>query len=305
MTAPVVTALDARVARDGWATRGHGALDEPAWVRRALIGAALAFLAVFLVVPLVAVFALALREGGGAAVAALARPDTLASVRLTLLVAAIALPVNVVFGLAVAWLCARFSFRGKGLLLTIIDLPFAVSPVVAGLAFVLLFGRGGLLGPLLASADIRVIFAVPGVVLTTMFVTLPFVAREVLPVLSVQGSDDEEAAYTLGAGPWTTFFRVTLPRIKWPLAYGVVLANARAMGEFGAVSVVSGHISGRTNTMPLQAEILYNEYNFVGAFAVASLLTLLALVTLVLKKLVAARDAHGAHGTHGAHGSRA
>lgn len=264
-------------------------LAEPAWVRRVLIGTALAFLLTFLVVPLVAVFVLALQDGPRAYLDAILRPDTLASIRLTLLVAALALPVNVVFGVAAAWLCTKFTFRGKGLLLTLIDLPFSVSPVVAGLVFVLLFGRQGLLGPTLAAHDVKIIFAVPGIVLTTTFVTLPFVARELIPLLSAQGNDAEEAAYTLGAGAWRTFFVVTLPKIKWALLYGVVLANARAMGEFGAVSVVSGHIRGVTNTMPLQAEILYNEYNFVGAFAVASVLTLLALVTLIAKKIVEAR----------------
>jgi sulfate/thiosulfate transport system permease protein len=264
-------------------------LAEPAWVRRTLIGAALAFLLAFLVVPLVAVFVLALKDGPAAYLEAILRPDTIASVKLTLLVAALALPVNVVFGVAAAWLIAKFRFRGKGLLLTLIDLPFSVSPVVAGLIFVLLFGRQGLLGPFLSAHDVKIIFAVPGIVLTTTFVTLPFVARELIPLLSAQGNDAEEAAYTLGASAWRTFFVVTLPKIKWALLYGVVLANARAMGEFGAVSVVSGHIRGVTNTMPLQAEILYNEYNFVGAFAVASLLTLLALVTLIAKKIVEAR----------------
>jgi sulfate/thiosulfate transport system permease protein len=265
------------------------ATSDPPWVKRALIATALLFLVSFLVVPLVAVFALALREGLAPYVEALLRPDTLASIKLTLLVAALALPANIVFGLAASWLIAKFTFRGKGVLLTLIDLPFSVSPVVAGLIFVLLFGRQGVFGALLAAVDIKIIFAVPGIVITTTFVTLPFIAREVIPLLQAQGNEAEEAAYTLGAGPWRTFFRVTLPKIKWAVLYGVVLANARAMGEFGAVSVVSGHIRGVTNTMPLQAEILYNEYNFVGAFAVASLLAFLALVTLIAKKLIEAR----------------
>jgi sulfate transport system permease protein len=257
--------------------------------RRILIGVAVAFVALFLVVPLGAVFALALESGVAPYLGAVMRDDTLAAVRLTLLVAALALPVNVVFGLAAAWLLAKFTFRFKGLLLTAVDLPFSVSPVVAGLVFVLLFGRAGWLGPTLADHDVKIIFALPGIVLTTTFVTLPFVAREVLPTLMAQGNDAEEAAFTLGASSWRTFVVVTLPKIKWAVLYGVVLANARAMGEFGAVSVVSGHIRGVTTTMPLQAEILYNEYDFVGAFAVASLLTLLALVTLVAKKLVEVR----------------
>jgi sulfate transport system permease protein len=215
----------------------------------------------------------------------------MAAIRLTLLVAAIAVPINTVFGVAAAWLIAKYRFWGRDILVTLIDLPFSVSPVVAGLVFVMLFGQQGWLGPLLANNDVKVIFAVPGIVIATVFITFPFVVREVLPVLQAQGGNDEEAALTLGASGWQTFWRVTLPKIKWALLYGVILCNARAMGEFGAVSVVSGHIRGVTNTMPLHAEILYNEYDFVGAFAVASLLTLLALVTLTAKKLIERKTA--------------
>ncbi|WP_164019434.1 sulfate ABC transporter permease subunit CysW [Pyxidicoccus trucidator] len=261
-------------------------LSGPAVIRWALIGLALAFLGVFLVVPLVAVFTFAFQKGWAAYVAAISDPEALSAMRLTLLAAAISVPLNLVFGLAAAWLIARFRFRGRSLLMTLIDLPFSVSPVIAGLIFVLLFGRQGWLGPWLVEHDLRVIFAVPGIVLATVFVTFPFVAREVLPVMQVQGSDEEEAALTLGASGWRTFWRVTLPKVKWGVIYGVILCNARAMGEFGAVSVVSGHVRGVTTTLPLHAEILYNEYDFVGAFAVASLLTLLALVTLVVKKYV-------------------
>ncbi len=257
-----------------------------ALVRRLLIGTALLFLGVFLLVPLIAVFTFAFQKGVGAYLSAIDHPDTWAAIRLTLTAAAIAVPLNLVFGLAAAWLIARFRFWGRDLLLTLIDLPFSVSPVIAGLIFVLLFGRQGWLGPWLAAHDVQVIFAVPGIVLATVFVTFPFVAREVLPVMQAQGSDEEEAALTLGASGWTTFLRVTLPKVKWGVLYGVILCNARAMGEFGAVSVVSGHVRGVTTTLPLHAEILYNEYDFVGAFAVASLLTLLALVTLVVKKYV-------------------
>jgi len=261
-------------------------MASPALVRWVLIGVALAFLGVFLVVPLVAVFTFALQKGVGAYLATLQEPETQAAVRLTLLAAAIAVPFNLVFGLAAAWLIARFRFRGRDVLLTLIDLPFSVSPVIAGLVFVLLFGRQGWLGPWLAERGLRVIFAVPGIVLATVFVTFPFVAREVLPVMQAQGQDEEEAALSLGASGWRTFWHVTLPKVKWGVLYGVLLCNARAMGEFGAVSVVSGHIRGVTNTLPLHAEILYNEYNLAGAFAVASLLTVLALVTLAVKKYV-------------------
>jgi sulfate transport system permease protein len=267
----------------------HAATAEPAVVRRVLIGLTLAFLALFLVLPLAAVFVEAFSRGAGAYVAAIAEPDARAALRLTLLVAAIAVPANLAFGISAAWAIARFRFRGRSLLLTLIDLPFAVSPVIAGLVFVLLAGRQGWLGPWLAAHDIRIIFAVPGIVLASVFVSLPFVAREVLPVMEAGGAHEEEAARVLGAGGWQTFLRVTLPNIKWGVIYGVVLSSARVLGEFGAVSVVSGHIRGRTNTLPLHVEILYNEYRFQAAFAVASLLTGLALVTLVLKTLAERR----------------
>ncbi|CAM4399558.1 MULTISPECIES: sulfate ABC transporter permease subunit CysW [Myxococcus] len=266
--------------------RSARSLSGPAFVRWGLIGAAVLLLGVFLIVPLVAVFTFAFQKGWEAYVAALTYPTALAAMRLTLLAAAIAVPFNLVFGLAASWLIARFQFRGRSLLMTLIDLPFSVSPVIAGLIFVLLFGRQGWLGPWLLDHDVRVIFAVPGIVLATVFVTFPFVAREVLPVMEAQGSDEEEAALTLGASGWRTFLTVTLPKVKWGVLYGVILCNARAMGEFGAVSVVSGHVRGVTTTLPLHAEILYNEYDLAGAFAVASLLTLLALVTLVVKKFV-------------------
>jgi len=255
-------------------------------VRWLLIGVALGFLALFLAVPLVAVFAQALSKGLGPYFAAHWEPDALAAIRLTLLTAVIAVPVNTLFGVVASWAIAKFNFIGKNLLLTIVDLPFTVSPVVSGLVFVLLFGRTGWAGPWLEDHDLKVIFAVPGIVLATVFVTFPFVARELIPLMQAQGTEEEEAARVLGAGGWQTFRRVTLPNIKWGLLYGVILCNARAMGEFGAVSVVSGHIRGITNTMPLQVEVLYNEYNFSAAFSVASLLTMLAVVTLVLKTLV-------------------
>jgi sulfate/thiosulfate transport system permease protein len=256
---------------------------DRAAVRAGLIATALAFLGLFLLLPLLAVFVEALRQGLGSYLASITEPDALAAIRLTLLVAAIAVPLNVVFGIAASWAIAKFEFKGKSLLITLIDLPFSVSPVIAGLVYVLLFGAQGLLGPWLAEHDIKIIFAVPGIVLATIFVTFPFVARELIPLMQEQGAEEEEAARMLGAGGLQIFLRVTLPNVKWGLLYGVLLCNARAMGEFGAVSVVSGHIRGLTNTMPLHVEILYNEYNFVAAFAVASLLTLLALVTLVLK----------------------
>jgi sulfate transport system permease protein len=252
-------------------------------VRAVLIATTLAFLGLFLLLPLLAVFVEAFRQGAAAYLAGIAEPDALAAVRLTLLVAAIAVPLNLVFGIAASWAIAKFEFKGKSLLTTLIDLPFSVSPVIAGLIYVLLFGAQGLLGPWLAEHDIKIVFAVPGIVLATVFVTFPFVARELIPLMQEQGTEEEEAARMLGAGGLQIFFRVTLPNVKWGLLYGVLLCNARAMGEFGAVSVVSGHIRGLTNTMPLHVEILYNEYNFVAAFAVASLLTLLALLTLVLK----------------------
>ena len=262
------------------------AITEGPAVRWLLIAAALAFLALFLLLPLVAVFVEALREGLGPYLGAVSEPDALAAIRLTLLVAAIAVPLNLVFGLAAAWAIAKFEFRGKSLLITLIDLPFSVSPVISGLIYVLLFGTQGWLGPWLAAHDIEIVFAVPGIVIATVFVTVPFVARELIPLMQEQGTEDEEAALSLGAGGWQTFWRVTLPNVKWGLLYGVLLCNARAMGEFGAVSVVSGHIRGLTNTMPLHVEILYNEYNFVAAFAVASLLALLALMTLAAKSLL-------------------
>ncbi|QVM82586.1 sulfate ABC transporter permease subunit CysW [Novosphingobium decolorationis] len=257
-----------------------------------LILAALAFLALFLLLPLVVVFVEALKHGLAAYAAALVDPDARSAIRLTLLVAAISVPVNVIFGLVAAWAIAKFDFPGRSLLITFIDLPFSVSPVVAGLVYVLLFGAQGWLGPWLDSHDIQIVFAVPGIVLATIFVTFPFVARELIPLMLEQGRDDEEAALSLGASGLQTFLRVTLPNVRWGLLYGVLLCNARAMGEFGAVSVVSGHLRGLTNTMPLHVEILYNEYNFVAAFAVASLLAGLALVTLVLKTLVEARFQH-------------
>jgi sulfate transport system permease protein len=263
-------------------------VTEPLFVRWALIVVAVAFLGLFLLVPLVAVFIEGLNRGVVAYAAAIVEPDALAALRLTLLTAAIAVPVNVVFGVCAGWAIGKFQFRGKQLLLTLIDLPFAVSPVIAGLVFVLLFGRQGLFGGV-AESDFPIVFAVPGIVLATMFVTVPFVAREIIPVMEAAGNEEEEAARVLGASGLQTFFRVTLPNIKWGLIYGIILCNARAMGEFGAVSVVSGHIRGVTNTLPLHVEILYNEYNFQGAFAVASILMSLALVTLLLKAFVGRR----------------
>lgn len=262
------------------------ALRDPRWLRWPLLLLALAFVVLFLVLPLVAVFGYAFDQGIDVFFAALADEDARAALRLTLLVTAIAVPANTVFGIAAAWLITRFHFRGRGLLLSLIDLPFAVSPVIAGLVFVLLFGAQGWLGPWLAAHDVKIVFAVPGIVLATIFVTFPFVARELIPLMQAQGSEQEQAALTLGAGGFAMFVRVVLPKIGWGLAYGVILCNARAIGEFGAVSVVSGHIRGLTNTMPLHVEILYNEYNRTAAFAVASLLALMALATLVLKQIV-------------------
>jgi sulfate transport system permease protein len=262
---------------------------EPRWVRGALLAFSLVFLALFLFLPLVAVFTEALRKGAGAYLASFRDPAAQAAIRLTLMTAAIAVPLNVVFGLAASWAIARFDFPGKSTLLTLIDLPFAVSPVVSGLIYVLLFGLQGWFGPWLSAHGVQVIFAVPGIVLATIFVTFPFVARELIPLMQEQGGEEEQAAISLGASGWQTFRRITIPNVKWALLYGVVLCNARAMGEFGAVSVVSGHIRGRTNTMPLHVEILYNEYNFVAAFAVASLLAMLALCTLAAKSLLAWR----------------
>ena len=269
------------------------ALTEPAWLRWSLIGVCLAFLGLFLAAPLVMVFSEALAKGVEAYRAAIVEPDAQAALWLTLLAAGIAVPSNLVFGVAAGWAIAKFRFPGRNLLITLIDLPFAVSPVIAGMIFVLMFGRQGWFGPWLFDHDVKVIFAVPGIVLATIFVSFPFVAREIIPVMEASGSEEEEAARVLGAGGLQTFFRVTLPNIKWGLLYGVILCNARAMGEFGAVSVVSGKIRGRTNTLPLQVEILYNEYNFAAAFAVASLLALLALVTLVIKTLLEFRHGDG------------
>ncbi|MQR01617.1 sulfate ABC transporter permease subunit CysW [Glaciimonas sp. GS1] len=262
------------------------ATQEPLWVRTILISVALLFLTLFLVVPLVSVFAEALKKGWEAYIAAIVEPDAISAIKLTLLTAVIAVPLNLAFGVAASWLIAKFNFRGKSILLTLIDLPFSVSPVISGLIYVLLFGAQGWFGPWLREHDIKILFAVPGIVLATIFVTFPFVARELIPLMQAQGSEEEEAALVLGASGWKTFWHVTLPNIKWGLLYGVILCNARAMGEFGAVSVVSGHIRGETNTIPLQVEILYNEYNIQAAFAVASLLAFLALVTLALKSFI-------------------
>ncbi|BCH66559.1 sulfate ABC transporter permease [Agrobacterium vitis] len=269
----------------------HRATTETPVVQCLLILVSLLFLLLFLMLPLVAVFSEAFRNGASAWLEALVEPDALSAMRLTLLVAAIAVPANVIFGVAAAWAIAKFEFRGKAFLITLIDLPFSVSPVISGLVYVLLFGSNSLLGPWLRTHGVEILFAVPGIVLATIFVTFPFVARELIPVMQEQGTGDEEAAISLGASGWQTFWRVTLPNIRWGLLYGVLLCNARAMGEFGAVSVVSGHIRGVTNTMPLHIEILYNEYNFAAAFAVASLLAGLALVTLVLKTTIELRYA--------------
>lgn len=267
----------------------RAATTEPAWVRRLVIGVAVAFIALFVLLPLTAVFTEALRQGLAAYGRAISDPAARSALALTLLATAIAVPLNVVFGVAAAWAIARFRFPGRSLLITLVDLPLAVSPVIAGLVFVLLFGAQGVLGPWLAAHDLRVIFALPGIVLATTFVTFPFVARELIPLMESQGSEEEEAAIVLGATGWQTFFRVTLPKIKWGLLYGVVLCTARAMGEFGAVSVVSGNIRGRTSTLPLHVEILYNEYEYQAAFAVASLLVIIALASLALRRLIARR----------------
>lgn len=259
---------------------------EPRWVRVALIAIALIFLTLFLFIPLAAVFTEALEKGWELYVESILDPDAVSAIKLTLIAAVISVPLNLVFGVAAAWAIAKFEFRGKSILLTLIDLPFSISPVIAGLMYVLLFGASGWFGPWLAEHDIKILFAVPGIVLATVFITFPFVARELIPLMQQQGTEEEEAALVLGASGWSTFWRVTMPNIKWGLLYGVILCNARAMGEFGAVSVVSGHIRGETNTMPLHVEILYNEYNFTAAFAVASLLALLALVTLAVKSFI-------------------
>ena len=279
-----VTALPARSALQATA--------EPAWVRLTLITGALAFLSLFLFVPLVAVFVEAFKKGWDVYIASIVEPDALSAVKLTLIAAGISVPLNLVFGICAAWAIAKFEFRGKNLLLTLIDLPFSVSPVIAGLIYVLVFGLQGWFGEWLRDHDLKIIFAVPGIVLATVFVTFPFIARELIPLMQAQGSEQEEAARVLGANGWQIFWKVTLPNVKWALLYGVILCNARAMGEFGAVSVVSGHIRGSTNTLPLHIEILYNEYQFAAAFAVASLLAGLALVTLVLKYLVEQRVKH-------------
>ena len=266
--------------------RAQAGTTEPAWVRYSLIGVALTFMFLFLVLPLAAVFTEALRKGVDAYWQALQEPDAWSAIRLTFITALVAVPLNLVFGVAAAWAIAKYEFTGKAFLTTLVDLPFSVSPVVAGLIYVLMFGAQGWFGPWLQAHDIKIIFAVPGIVLATVFVTFPFIARELIPLMQAQGSDEEQAAIVLGATGWQTFWFVTLPNIKWGLIYGVILCNARAMGEFGAVSVVSGHIRGETNSMPLHVEILYNEYNFAAAFAVASLLAVLALVTLLIKTFV-------------------
>jgi sulfate transport system permease protein len=283
----VATALAVR-GRAGATPR---ATSEPFAVKTLLVLVAMAFLGLFLVVPLLAVFDQALEKGWAAYVAALREPMAVAALKLTLLAAAMAVPLNLLFGVAAAWAIAKFDFPGKNALITLIDLPFGVSPVISGMVFILLFGRQGILGPWTAAHDLKIVFAVPGIVLATLFVTFPFVARELIPLMQAEGTEEEEAARVLGASGWHIFWRVTVPNIKWGLLYGVILCNARAMGEFGAVSVVSGHIRGKTNTLPLHVEILYNEYNFQAAFAVASLLTFLALVTLVAKSLVEWRAA--------------
>ncbi|MHB1373505.1 MAG: sulfate ABC transporter permease subunit CysW [Thauera sp.] len=276
----------------------RAATRETPLVKWLILGTALTFFAVFLLMPLIAVFVEALRKGWETYLTALVDPDALSALRLTLLAAAIALPLNLVFGVCAAWAIAKFEFRGKHFLITLIDLPFSVSPVIAGLIYVLVFGAQGWLGPWLAEHDIKIIFAVPGIVLATVFVTFPFIARELIPLMQAQGKEEEEAAVVLGASGLQAFWHVTLPNVKWGLLYGVILTNARAMGEFGAVSVVSGHIRGETNTLPLHVEILYNEYQFAAAFAVASLLALLALVTLGIKTWIEHRAAHAHQDLH-------
>jgi sulfate transport system permease protein len=282
-------------ARPAAPARRHDAVGEPAWVRRTLIGVALVFLTLFLFVPLVSVFVQALAKGVDVYWAALVESDAVSALKLTLVAAGVSVPLNLVFGVATAWAIAKFDFRGKSLLLTLIDLPFSVSPVIAGLIYMLVFGLQGWCGEWLRDHDFKIVFAVPGIVLATVFVTFPFIARELIPLMQAQGQEQEEAARVLGASGWQILWRVTLPNVRWALLYGVILCNARAMGEFGAVSVVSGHIRGQTNTLPLHIEILYNDYQFAAAFAVASLLAGLALVTLVLKYIVE-RRAHAAFG---------
>jgi len=267
------------------------ATREPVWVKWLILGISLAFFGLFLLMPLFAVFVEAFRKGWDAYLAALVEPDAMSAIRLTLLTTVVAVPLNLVFGVAAAWCIAKFDFPGKTFLITLIDLPFSVSPVVAGLIFVLVFGRNGWLGPWFIEHDMKIVFATPGIILATIFVTFPFVARELIPLMEAQGRDEEEAATVLGASGWQTFWHVTIPNVKWGLIYGVILCNARAMGEFGAVSVVSGHIRGETNTLPLHVEIVYNEYHFAAAFAVASLLAILAMLTLVVKAYVEWRAA--------------
>ncbi|BCA53007.1 sulfate ABC transporter permease subunit CysW [Nitrospira sp. KM1] len=301
----MTTQAISRISHEEWKA---SLTSERALVRWILIAVALGYLTLFLFIPLAAVFTEALKHGLGAYFASFQDPDALAAIRLSLLAASLAVPLNAVFGIAAAWAIAKFEFVGKQFVITLIDIPLAVSPVISGLIYVLLFGAQGWLGPWLAQHDIRIIFALPGIVLATTFVTVPFIARELIPLMQSQGREEEEAALTLGASGWQTFMRVTLPNIKWSLLYGVILCNARALGEFGAVSVVSGHIRGLTNTLPLHVEILYNEYNAVGAFAVASLLTLLAIVTLIAKTIVErktdpvrtthAPDVHAQTGSH-------
>lgn len=260
--------------------------QEARWVRWTLIGIAISFLSFFLIIPLLAVFTEAFKKGFDVYLSSILDAESLSAIQLTLLTAMISVPINLIFGVAAAWAIAKFQFKGKNILITLIDLPFAVSPVISGLMFVLLFGAQGVFAPLLEAYDIKIIFAVPGILLATIFITFPFIARELIPIMQAQGTEEEEAALSLGASGWQTFFRITIPNIKWGLLYGVILCNARAMGEFGAVSVVSGHIRGLTNTVPLHVEILYNEYQFAASFAVASLLAILALITLVLKSFV-------------------
>lgn len=284
MAGPIVSRLNQGV-------KNRRAVNDSRWVKWILTTVALLFVSIFLLLPLAAIFTEALRRGLAEYFAAFKDPDGLAAIKLTLIAAGVAVPLNLVFGVCAAWAIAKFNFRGRSVLLTLIDLPFAVSPVISGLVYVLIFGLQGWLGPWLQDHDIKIVFAVPGIILATIFVTFPFVARELIPLMQAQGNEEEYAALTLGASGWQTFWRVTLPNIKWGLLYGVILCNARAMGEFGAVSVVSGHIRGQTNTIPLHVEILYNEYNFVAAFAMASLLALLALLTLLLKALVEWRSA--------------
>jgi sulfate/thiosulfate transport system permease protein len=269
------------------------ATTESQWVRRGLIGVALTFLILVLLLPLIAIFIKAFEQGVGVYIASITEPDALSAIRLTLLVVLITVPLNTIFGVAAAWAISKFQFKGKNLLTTLIDLPFAVSPVIAGLVFILLFSVHGVFGPWFLERNIQIIFAVPGIVLATMFVTIPFIARELIPVMQAQGTAAEEASLTLGANGWKTFWYVTLPSIKWGLLYGIILCNARAIGEFGAVSVVSGHIRGLTNTMPLHVEILYNEYQFTAAFAVASLMSILAIVTLIIKNIIEWRHMRG------------